>query len=163
MLRARDAGLFRRLLALWHIGQGRSIPEVAQWLQVDRRSVYRWLERFVTSGDLAALEDQRGQGAFPNWDEDCEALLETALARRPAQLGYPANRWTVPVLQAVLAGYHPECAPSASTVRRHLKALGYVWKRFRYVLLPDPEAEKKTPDSPPDPGFARTGGTSGRG
>jgi transposase len=46
MSRTHDAGLFRRLLALWHVEKGRSIKEVASWLHVDRSSVYRWMERF---------------------------------------------------------------------------------------------------------------------
>jgi hypothetical protein len=60
----------------------------------------------------------------------------------------------VPVLHAFLAIYLPEQEVSTRTVRRRLKDLGYVWKRFRYVLAPDPEAEKKTPDFGPDSGFA---------
>jgi transposase len=145
------------------MGQGLSADEVAQLLHVDRRSVYRWMERFVATGDAEALEDGRVQGALPKWDQDCDSLLETALAQTPAQLGYPANRWTVPVLQAFLAVYHPECALSAATVRRRLRALGYVWKRFRYVLAPDPEAEKKTPNPGGHPGFAAPYGPVDRG
>jgi hypothetical protein len=34
--------------------------------------------------------------------------------------------------------------------------LGYVWKRSRYVLAPDPEKEKKTANSPQNQGFAAT-------
>ena len=50
---------------------------------------------------------------------------------------------TVPLLQAHLQ----RCGGrrlSEDTIRRQLDRLGYVWKRFRYVLPPDPEREKKT-------------------
>jgi len=163
LLRTHDAGLFRRLLALWHLEQGRSVEEVAKWLRVDRSSVYRWMERFVTTGKPQALKDRRGQAHYSDWDQDCQGLLESAMLRRPRELGYPANQWTVPVLQAFLAVYLCECEFSEDTVWRHLKALGYVWKRYRYTLPPDPEAEKKTPDPAADPGVAATNGPVGAG
>jgi transposase len=163
MFRTRDAGLFRRLLALWHVARGHSVEEVAQWLRVDRSSICRWMERFASTGNPKILEDRRGQRHAPDWEEDCEALLESALAQTPIQMGYPATQWTVPVLQAFLATYLPEWTLSTDTVRRHLRALGYVWKRFRYVLAPDPEVEKKTLPPAPDSSFAPGNRPVGRG
>lgn len=151
----RDAALFRRALALLLVDQGRSVTEVAQWLRVDRSSVHRWLQQFAADHTPSALEDHRGQGRPSCWNEELTGWLEAALSRRPSELGYPANSWTVPLLQAFLAVYHPEQKVSASTLRRHLQASGYVWKRFRYVLAPDPEAEKKTLAFAPNPGLAR--------
>ena len=124
MSRTTDAGLFRRLLALWHVGQGRSVDEVAHWLRTDRSSVYRWLERFGATGKPEALKDHRGQAHYSAWDEDCDGLLESALRLRPRDLGYPANQWTARVLQAFLAVYLCECDFSIETVRRRVKALG---------------------------------------
>jgi transposase len=161
--RTREAGLLRRLLALWHLDQGCSVAEVAEWLLVDRSSVYRWMERFAATGSVEALEDQRGQGAPLHWDKQCQQLLKRALAKTPIQLGYPANRWNVPVLQAFFEIFQPQCALSVSTMRRRLKALEYAWKRFRHTLPPDPEAEKKTPASAPDPRLARKHSPFGRG
>jgi transposase len=161
--RTRDVALYRRLLALLQIDQGQSVAQAARLVRVDRRSVYRWAERFAASHSLAALADHRGPGRPPNWSEELESLVETALAQQPHQLGYPANSWTVPLLQAFLAVYHPEQTVSLSTLRRRLRESGYVWKRFRYVLAPDPEAEKKTPDFATITGFACLHGAAGRG
>lgn len=152
--RTHDAGMCLRLLALLHVGQGESISQVARWLHVGRRSVYHWVERFSSNQTPLALADRRGQGRPPIWDQEMDDLLETALAQPPSQLGYPANSWTVPVLQALLAVYYPQREVSTWTVRRRLKQLGYTWKRFRYVLAPDPEAEKKTSAPAPNPGPA---------
>jgi transposase len=149
-----DAALLRRVLALFLVDQGQSVAEVARLVQKDRSSVYRWMERFAAGHRLGALEDQRGQGRPPQWSAELERLLESALIRPPRQFGYPANSWTAPLLQAFLAAYHPEQEVSLSTLRRRLKESGYVWKRFRYVLAPDPEAEKKTADFAPNPGLA---------
>jgi transposase len=158
----RDAGMLRRLLALIHVGQGQSISEVARWLQVDRRSIYRWLGRFTDAGKAEALEDHRGRGRRRIWSDELASLLQTALAQSPRQLGYPANTWTVSVLHAFLAVYLPEQEISLWTVRRRLKEMGYVWKRFRYVLAPDPEAEKKTPNSGANSRFAASDSPFGR-
>ena len=80
-------------------------------------------------------------------------MLEALLDRRPDQLGYFAVNWTVPLFQDALAAYTDQ-RPSADTIRRELDRLGYVWKRSRYVLDPDCEREKKTPDPPEGPRLA---------
>ncbi|HTU18301.1 MAG TPA: hypothetical protein VMG10_09610 [Gemmataceae bacterium] len=51
--------------------------------------------------------------------------------------------WAVPLLQEHLF-QHGGRWLSDDTIRRELDRLGYVWKRFRHVLPPDPEREKKT-------------------
>lgn len=157
----RDAALFRRLLALLQVDQGQSIAQTARLVRVNRRSVHRWMQRFASGHSLSALEHHRGQGRPSQWNEELTGLVEAALARAPLRLGYHANSWTVPLLQAFLAVYHPEQEVSTSTLRRHLKAAGYVWKRFRYVLAPDPEAEKKTLAFAANTGFARGHRASG--
>jgi hypothetical protein len=56
-----------------------------------------------------------------------------------------ANVWTVPLLQEHLR--HEGWRPFGDrTLRRELHDLGYTWKGSRFVLAPDPELEKKTPD-----------------
>ena len=84
----RDAGVYRRVLALLEVDRGRPLAALARLLRVGRRTLYHWLDAYRCSGDAAALVDRRG----------------------------------------------------------------YVWKRPRYALHPDPEREKKTADLPPGPG-----------
>jgi transposase len=164
LARTQDVGVFRRTLALLEANQGRPIVEVARMLRVDRRSVHRWMQRFDAGCTVAALEDRRRQKPPADWNQELTGLVESALAQSPLQLGYPAaNTWTVPLLQAFLAVYLPEQPVSPSTLRRCLKDLGYVWKRFRYVLAPDPETEKKTLASAPNPGFAGANRALGAG
>lgn len=163
LAQTRDAATCRRLWALLELDQGRSVAEVARQMRVARGSVYRWIERFAAHGKLAALERQPGQGRPPQWNEELARLVERALEQPPIQWGYPTNTWTAPLLQAFLSVYFPKQPVSISTVRQHLKDLGYGWKRFRYVLAPDPEAEKKTPPLAPDPGFALAYGPVGTG
>jgi transposase len=149
-----DAALFRRILALLQVDLGEPISEVARLLHVNRRSVYRWMQRFTASHQIESLERQPGQGRPLEWNEDLAGLLESAMKQPPVELGYPANGWTAPLLEAFLSIHFPDLAISAHTVRRRLKDLGYVWKHGRYVLPPDPEEEKKTLDFAPNTRFA---------
>src|SRR5581483_12008325 len=45
----------------------------------------------------------RGQGQPSRWSAELVDLVAAALAQSPGDLGYPANSWTVPLLQALLA------------------------------------------------------------
>lgn len=138
-----DASYGRRLLAILALDEGESVAEVAERLGVTRQSVYNWARAFETGGSTAALEDHYGGGRPTVWTEELETLLLTALQQRPDQFGYPGPNWTVPLLQAYLERCSGQRV-SDDTIRRHLRCLDYVWKRFRYVLPPDPEREKKT-------------------
>jgi transposase len=133
--------------------QGRSALEIALLLGVTRQSVYNWVEDYLRDRDPAALRDEEGRGRPRSLDEDEERLLEALLAGSPQAVGYPQVNWTVPLLQEVLEISTGQ-RRSDDTLRRALRRLGYVWKRPRYDLEPDPEQEKKTPDSPANPGFA---------
>src|SRR4051812_23733799 len=155
-----DTALARRILALLELDQGRPVSEVARLVRADRRRVQRWRSRYLAGGGLAALRQQPGQGRPSVWNADLAGQLQAALAHRPDELGQLAMNWTVPLLQAALPG---EPALSAATLRRRLHTLGYVWKRFRYVLAPDPEREKKTQNPPANPRFARAGRPPGPG
>jgi transposase len=152
LTRTRDADLFRRILALLEVDAGCPLGEVAQRLRVDRRSVQRWIARY-RQANVAALRRRPGQGRPRRWDPALEARLELALSQRPTDFGYVGTGWTVPLLQQWLAEDRPGPRLSAATLRRRLRERDYVWKRFRYVLSPDPEREKKTPDPPLHPGL----------
>jgi transposase len=88
--------------------------------------------------------DHYGVGRPSLWTEELQALLLTCMQQRPTDLGYAGVSWTVPLLQEQLYRCSGQWL-SDDTIRRQLDRLGYVWKRFRYVLPPDPEREKKTP------------------
>jgi transposase len=138
-----DAGYVRRLLAILALDEGESVSEVAERLGVTRQTVYNWARAFETGGDATALEDRYGGGRPSVWTKQLEALLLAALRQRPDELGYPGPNWTIPLLQAYLG----RCSGrrlSDDTIRRQMRRLDYVWKRFRYVLPPDPQREKKT-------------------
>ena len=137
------AGFSRRALALLALDEGQSVAEVAEWLGVSRQSIYNWWQAFAESSRPETLVDHYGVGRPSLWTRRLERLLLRGLGRRPDDLGYPGMNWTVPLLREDL--YDQAGAwLSEDTIRRQLQRLGYVWKRYRYVLPPDPEREKKT-------------------
>jgi transposase len=157
-----DAGLYRRTLAVLEAADGRPVAEIGRLLRTSRVTVYRWTECYDSTRDPGCLTDSRGGNHPSVWTEDLQAVLSDGLGRRPEHLGYQAIEWTVPLLQEHLA----RCGgvrPSETSIRRQLHALGYVWKRPRYVLQPDPERDKKTADPPGDPGVAAAVGQAVRG
>ena len=157
-----DARLYRRTLAVLELDRGRSAADIAAMLGVTRQSVYNWAAAFARDPDPAALRDEDRSGRPPLLDEQTEGLLPALLAGSPQDLGYPHTDWTVPLLQQELE-QGLGLRPSDDTLRRELRRLGYVWKRPRYVLDPDPEREKKTAHPPANPGPAAAERRAGRG
>jgi transposase len=138
-----DARLYRRTLAILEVSRGQPVAQVAQSLGVTRRSIYYWIEHYREAFDPTALVDDDRPGRPSLWTEDLTALLRTLLVdHAPDQLGYSAVEWTAALLQEHLEHCTGQRL-SETTIRRELHGLGYVWKRSRYALAPDPEWEKK--------------------
>lgn len=140
---AHNARYYRRVLALLELDRGKAVAEVADTLGVTRQSVYNWANSFAAYPAPDALQDRHGTGRPSAWTDDLRAFLLASLEQRPDDLGYAAVNWTVSLLQEHLECYGGRRL-SDDTIRRELDRLGYVWKRFRYVLPPDPQREKKT-------------------
>ena len=150
---AETARLFRRTLAVLEASRGKSVAEIAESLGVSRQSVYNWIEAYRQGRDPKALLEGTHSGRPSLWTDDSETILQCLLEHRPDEYGYFAVNWTVPLLREQL-GYTTGQSFSEDTVRERLRRLGYVWKRGRYELVPDPELEKKTAYPPSDRQFA---------
>jgi transposase len=157
-----DAGQCRRLLALLELDRGQTPQQVADLLGVTRQTVYNWADRFAARLDPDALIDRDRPGRPEVWTDALRSILRASLDRRPDQYGYPNVNWTVGLLREHL----DRCGGqrlSDDTIRRELDRLGYVWKRCRYVLPPDPAREKKTRHPAAIAGLAGPSRDAGRG
>jgi transposase len=148
-----DARLYRRLLAILEVDRGQPVSEVARMLGVSCQTIYNWISRFESDAHAGALADRQRMGRPSLWAEERIAFLQSLLESPPDRLGYFANEWAVPLLKQQLEHWSGKHF-SQDTIRRQLHRLGYVWKRSRYVLAPDPELEKKTRNSPKNQAFA---------
>jgi transposase len=151
---ARDARLCKRLQAILAYDRGVPIVDIAQLLNVSRQSVYNWIVRFREQKRMEDLCDAPHPGRPARADEAFDVVLRTLLMLSPQRFGYHAMHWTVRLLRDQLRNNLGQDF-SDDTVRRGLHRLDYVWKRPRYVLMPDPEREKKTSNSPRPVWFAR--------
>ena len=137
-----DARIVRRAIALLELDRGRAVSEVAEQVGVSRQTVYNWIDSFMAEGCLRSRPVDDGRGRLRQWNELTERLVLWSLEQRPDDLGFRSTLWTVPLLRLHIE----QCAKvrlSEDTLRRRLHALGFVWKRPRYILEPDPEREKK--------------------
>ena len=150
-----DVRLYRRLLAVLEFDRGTAVSAIAELLGVSCQSVYNWIARFEQGGDGCELSDAPRSGRPTRAREVINVFLRTLLILPPEWFGYYATHWTVPLLKNQLRQNTGE-QYSSDTIRRRLHELGYVWKRPRYVLAPDPEREKKTPNSSHPVWFAPT-------
>lgn len=145
--RTSDAREHRRLLGILDCDQGIPIVDIAQRLNVSRQSVHNWIARFRSQKPAEDLCDAPRTGRPTHADEAFDVLLQTLLMLSPQRFGYHAMHWTVRLMRDQLRK-NLERDYSDDTVRRGLHRLGYAWKRPRYVLMPDPQREKKMPNSP---------------
>jgi transposase len=137
-----DAATYRRLVGLLALADGQPASAVAEWLGVARQSLYNWVSRYLRTGRPSALQTHPHPGRPPLWNEGCEIVLRASFHQSPEAFGYPAVNWTVGLLQHQLG----RCVGqnlAEDTVRGHLHRSGYVWKRPRYVLKPDPQRGAK--------------------
>jgi len=144
---SQDAALYRRTLAILEIDQGKPVGAVAEALGVTRQAVYNWIEAYAEAYDPLSLVDAARSGRPSSWTPDLQELLGKLLQETPSQWGLHGANWTVPLLRQQLASWDGRWLAD-DTIRRHLHELGYVWKRPRYVLPPDPQQEKKNSHSP---------------
>jgi transposase len=151
---AADARVYRRTLAVLEVARGRPVADAARALGVTRQAVHTWLATYARDLDPLDLADAPRTGRPPLWTPALGDMLRAALARPPDRFGYRATNWTVPLLREHVAG-RAGVRPSGTALRRWLRALGYAWKRYRYVLPPDPDREKKT--RPPAAGAGPAG------
>lgn len=137
-----DLDVYRRALALLQLDQGKSVAAVAAVIGVSRRTVHRWLGAYLDHPGPGPLAARPSTGRPSSWDEDARAILGATLHQEPDHFGYQAEGWTVPWLRTHLVRWRLTHLSDA-TLRRQLHGLGYVWKRPRYVLDPDPRRAAK--------------------
>jgi transposase len=129
-----DARETRRALALLDLDAGETPTRVAERCRLSRSTVYEWAARW---GDTARpraerLRDADRSGRPPGTRDAFEAALAELMPTAPTDHGYRHPAWTTPLLMAHLG--RQGVAASDATVRRALHALGYRWKRPRFVL-----------------------------
>lgn len=145
---AQEPRHYRRLTAVLWVAEGHSVCEAARLAHASRRSVQGWCRTFLAQrsrrADALLCEKPRsGRPACPAralGDEEFLAILGVC----PLEVGYQSLGWTLELLATELHRRLGGERPSRDTVRRRLHALGWRWKRPRYVFAePDPKRAQK--------------------
>jgi transposase len=147
---AKGGRRVRRAIALLEVDQGRPVAQIAATLGVTRQTLYNWMARLTREGALGALQDRGGRGRPTVWTEPVTRFLAWSLTQPPDALGYASVDWTAELLRHHLAQWMGVDVGDTA-LREQLHRLGYVWKRPRYVLQPDPDREKKKPNPAASP------------
>jgi len=124
--------------------RGHSVPQIAAIHGCGHDVVRTWLHRYGTRG-VAGLADLPRSGRPPT-DRLARQIVDAQASQSPRCAGLVQACWTVALLAAFLAARFG-LALSSSTVRRHLKATGWRWRRPRLTpasTLP----RKRDPDAP---------------
>jgi transposase len=132
--RSTDVRETRRALALLDLDAGEPPTRVAQRYRVSRSTVYEWAARWGDTGRPRGerLRDAARPGRPPEARDGVRAVLAELMPTAPTTHGYRHPAWATPLLLAHLRREGVEA--SDTTVRRALHALGYRWKRPRFVL-----------------------------
>lgn len=85
----------RRLLAVERVLEGFSAEEVAEFLDVDPRSVRRWVAAYREAGG-AGLVARPASGRPPKLSHAQEKFIRRWLADKPTEHGFPTDLWTGP-------------------------------------------------------------------
>jgi transposase len=157
-----DAERRVRALTLLAVNEGKPVAEAAQWFRVTRQTIHNWIQGVKKEPIEDVLTDHRGPGRPRLCTPEGSRVLRQALKRSPQAFGYPNTSWTLPLLQQHLEE-RADLELSRDTLRRQLHEWHYVWKRFRYELIGDPEAEKKSPHLSSDREAASFQRSFGRG
>jgi transposase len=130
--RSRDALVVRRAVAVLSLGRGNSAAEVARETGTARSSIQNWKWLFIEQGEAGLQPRPRG----PRPSTVTSALITRLLVLledTPADYGYLRSTWTSELLALLLKRQHGFII-HASTVRRLLNRLDWVWRRARPTL-----------------------------
>ena len=137
-----DKDYARRAQALLHLAAGYSVTKTAELVCAARSSAGRWRTLYEEYGEAGLQPLPRGREAWTVTEQLGEALPRL-LEKKPGDYGYLRSRWSSELLALVLKDHHA-IEVHASTLRRLLPRLGFVWRRARpWLNRRDPRKNQK--------------------
>jgi transposase len=90
--------LGQRAKIIEQASQGKSIPQIAESMQLTEKTIRKWFKRFEEQG-LSGLEDAPRSGAPSRYTVENKALVLEVAATAPAKLDQPFHCWSLRRLQ----------------------------------------------------------------
>jgi len=148
--RTAEARTVQRAKILMYSAKGKSDTEIAEKLDINRRSVYNCISKFTAAGVEAALVDLAGRGRPTTITDDEKAWIISIACRKPIEFGYAQELWTLSKLHYQIqthceeAGYPELNEIVSSTVWNILNDAEIKPHKISYYLeRRDPEFERK--------------------
>ncbi|AHF98446.1 transposase [Halostagnicola larsenii XH-48] len=91
-----------RLLAAIAYKNGVTQTELAEWYDVERRTIYSWLKRLESESLAQAVTDARRSGRPRKLNDEQRERFEQALQEPPTAVGYDASAWSPELAQRYL-------------------------------------------------------------
>lgn len=135
----------RARMLLWK-SEGRTYSDIADALEVSVPTVRRCVERFHTYGMDLALSDDDRSGRPVEITDDAKAWIISIACRKPCELGYAAELWTLAALHKHIQNFADDAGfPRLKTVtkpwlQKYLKQMDIKPFKIRYY------PERKDPD-----------------
>jgi transposase len=121
----------QRLLAAIAYKNGVTQTELAEWYDVQRRTIYSWLKRFDTDESLEqAVTDAHRSGRKRKLSEREQKEFEETVHDPPGEVGIDAPAWTPGLVQEYLQETY-DAEYSLPSCRRLLKEAGLSYKKPR--------------------------------
>ena len=129
----------RAAILLKH-AEGENIVSIAKQLHISRPSIYKCLDKALAAGMETALKDKYHRPKEPTITEEAKAWIVNLACRKPKDLGYAAEIWTLSHLAKHARLHGPgaghECLKRAAkaTIFRILKSQPLQPHKVRYYL-----------------------------
>lgn len=148
-----EARTVQRAKILLYSAEGMTDSAIAEKLDINRRSVYNCICKYVSAGMEAALEDLARTGRPEIITDEEKVWIEDIACQKPALFGYPQELWTMKKLQQHI---HATCKEAGYAGLEKI-AVSKVWTilneaeikphKIRYYLEKrDPEFKEKMND-----------------
>ncbi len=136
--KTQDKTTFRRCQIVLRADKGESRMATAAALACHASTVSRTVKAFHEQGE-AALVRKKSPGRPPKMTPEQAQALAELIRQEPRELGKNLSNWTSKAL-----GQHLGLDIHATTVQRHLRRLGWRWRRARHrIASPDPRYQPK--------------------
>lgn len=133
----------QRLLAAIAYKNGVTQTELADWYDVQRRTIYSWLKRLDTDESLEhAVSDNKRTGRKRKLSELEQKELEDTVHDPPKEVGIDAPAWTPALAQEYLQDAY-DVEYSIPSCRRLLKEAGLSYQKPRRSAAEADETEQE--------------------
>lgn len=140
----------RRAKLFLHYADGLSIAQIARNVGLTREATYKWIDRALSVGALAALNDKFHRPFETKFTPEAEAWVIAIACLKPKDLGYAAELWTLSSLANHVRIMGPKqghgclSAAAKATVWRILNEREIKPHKIQYYLeRKDPDFERK--------------------